>query len=127
MLQKSRSLSAESAEQGVCLQARNINSTVFIEFMLRAIKSSIIDVLNMSDEMIDETADKAASIEEKRWARVQSYLHESGSIRNADVCRLLDVSPATANRLLRAWAEKKKLVRFRDGRTWAYRVYISEA
>ncbi len=94
--------------------------------MLRAIKSSIIEALNMSDEMIDETADKSASIEDKRWARVQSYIHKNGSIRNADVCRLLDVSPATANRLLRAWAGKNKLVRFRDGRTWAYRVDVND-
>ena len=104
----------------------NADSTVFIEFMLRAIKSSIIEVLNMSDEMMDETVDKSASIDEKRWARVQSYLHKNDSIRNADVCRLLDVSPATANRLLRAWAEKSKLVRFRDGRTWAYRADVGD-
>ena len=94
--------------------------------MLRAIKSSIIEVLNMSDEMMDETVDKSASIDEKRWARVQSYLHKNDSIRNADVCRLLDVSPATANRLLRAWAEKSKLVRFRDGRTGAYRADVGD-
>lgn len=105
----------------------NTDSTVFIEFMLQVIKSSIIEVVNMSDEMIDETAD--ASIEEKRWVRVLSYLRENGSIQNADVCRLLDVSPATANRLLRAWAgsetSKNRLERFRDGRTWAYRLDVS--
>ncbi len=68
--------------------------------MLRAIKSSIIEVLNMNDEIMDETADKAASIEDKRWARVQSYILKNESVRNADVCQLLDVSPATANRHL---------------------------
>lgn len=36
--------------------------------MLRAIKSSNIEMLDMSDEMIDEIADKTASVEEKRWA-----------------------------------------------------------
>lgn len=108
----------------------NAESTVFIEFMLRAIKSSIIEVLNMSDEMIDENAGKMASKaasavacgKEKRWALVLSYLHDNGKVRNADVCRLLDVSPATANRLLRELADNSKLERFRDGRTWAYRL-----
>jgi len=95
----------------------NAESTVFIEFMLRTIKSSIIETLNMSDEMIDE----AISIGEKRWILVQAYLHKNGSIRNADVCRLLGVSTATANRLLREWTGADKLKRFRDGRTWAYR------
>lgn len=100
----------------------NAESTVFIEFMLRAIKSSIIEVLNMSDEMMDENADKTAIVEEKRWALVLSYLYDNGSIRNADVCRLLGVSPATANRLLREWTDNSKLERFRDGRTWGYRL-----
>lgn len=36
--------------------------------MLRAIKPSIIEMLDMSDEMIDEIADNTASVEEKRWA-----------------------------------------------------------
>lgn len=100
----------------------NAESTVFIEFMLRSIKSSIIEVLNMSDEMMDENEDNMASVEEKRWALVLSYLHDNGKVRNADVCRLLDVSPATANRLLRELADNSKLERFRDGRTWAYRL-----
>ena len=76
--------------------------------------------------MIDETTDKAASIEEKRWTRVRSYPHKNGSIRNAGVCQLLVVSPATANRLLRAWADNNMVKRFRDGRTWAYRLDVND-
>lgn len=94
--------------------------------MLRIIKSSIIEVLNISDEMMDETADNTVSIEEKRWALVQSYLHKNGNIRNADVCHLLEVSHATANRLLHEWTGNNKLKRFRDGRAWAYRFDVNE-
>lgn len=93
-------------------------STKFITFMLSAIKSSIIEALNMSDEMIDESV----SPEEKRWKILLAYLEDHETVRNADICRLLNVSSATANRLLRTWTDADKLERIRDGRTWAYRL-----
>lgn len=34
---------------------------------------------------------------------------------------------AAASRLFRAWTDKNKLVRFRDGRTLAYRVDVSDS
>lgn len=94
------------------------SSTKFIVFMLSAIKSSIIDALNVSDEMMDE----AITSEEKRWNLARAVLRKNGSIQNTDLCQLLGVSSATANRLLRKWTENGRLIRYRDGRTWAYRL-----
>lgn len=86
-------------------------STKFILFMLSAIKSSI----NMSDEVMDDK-------ENQNWSIIQDYLHNHTLIQNADVCRLLGVSSATANRLLRGWVQTNRLERCRNGRVWAYRV-----
>ncbi len=93
-------------------------STKFIVFMLSAIKSSIMEALNMSDEMIDESTSQS----ENRWDVVRTYMQKNVSIRNSDICRMLGVSSATANRLLRLWTDEGKLERYRDGRTWAYRL-----
>lgn len=101
-------------------------STKFIVFMLTAIKAALREAIEMSDEMSDEMMDERhgapLSKETRRWRKVQAFLRERGSVRNADVCRLLDSSPATANRLLRAWVQEDKLERYRDGKTWAYRL-----
>ncbi len=97
-------------------------STKFIAFMLSAIKSSIMESLNMSDEMIDETMDENLTKKEKRWEYIRSYLQKNGSVRNAEICQVLGLSSSTANRLLRTWVDEKKLERYRDGRTWAYRL-----
>ena len=92
----------------------NCSSTEFITFML----SAIIEVSNVIDEMSDENT----APEERRWKMVQDYLRKNASVRNADICEMLGVSPATANRLLRGWSESGKLERYRDGRTWAYKL-----
>lgn len=70
------------------------------------------------DEMIDENI----SPEDKRWKILLAYLEDHETVRNADICRLLDVSSATANRLLHPWTDADKLEQIRDGRTWAYRL-----
>lgn len=93
-------------------------STAFITFMLSAIKSSIMEALSTSVDMMDENKSPG----EKRWNAVFVYLQKNGSIRNAELCQLHNISPATANRLLRLWTEEGKLERYRDGRTWAYRL-----
>ena len=98
----------------------NSSSTEFITFMLSAIKSSIIEASNVIDEMSDENT----SPKEKRWKIVQDYLRKNANVKNADICRMLKVSSATANRLLREWSESGKLERYRDGHTWAYRIRI---
>lgn len=96
-------------------------STRFIRFMLSAIKSSLNEAAEMSDQMMDDLSDERISKTERRWIVVKNYLKQHDSIQNADICRLLDVSPATANRQLRTWTEENKLERYRNGKTWMYR------
>ena len=91
-------------------------STVFIEFMLSAIKASLIDVINTSDEMSDGPMDKAAM----RWRQIEKFLETHEFIMNADVRALCGVSAATANRILAGFASKAKLVKYREGGHWAY-------
>ena len=94
-------------------------STVFIdEFMLSAIKASLTDVINTSDEMSDETLDKATL----RWKKIEEYLKTHDYIMNADVRELCGVSAATANRILAGFAEEGKLHKYREGGHWAYRI-----
>ena len=45
-------------------------STVYIEFILSAIKASLIDAIYTSDEMSDGKMDKATL----RWNKIQEYL-----------------------------------------------------
>ena len=91
-------------------------STVFIEFMLSAIKASLMDAINTSDEMSDGKLDKATL----RWKRIQEYLKTHDYIMNADVRVLCGVSVATANRILANLVSEQKLVKYHEGGHWAY-------
>ena len=93
-------------------------STVFIEFMLSAIKASLIDAINTSDEMSDEVMDKAAM----RWKQIEKFLQTHEYIMNADVRVLCGVSTATANRILAGLAAEGTLVKYREGGHWAYKL-----
>lgn len=92
-------------------------STVFIEFMLSAIKASLIEAIGTSDEMSDGKMDK----ETLRWKKIEEYLKTHDYIMNADVRELCGVSAATANRILSAFVEKGKLSKNREGGHWAYK------
>lgn len=96
-------------------------STVFIEFMLSAIKASLIDALNTSDEMGDGPMDKAAM----RWRQIEKFLETHEFIMNADVRALCDVSAATANRILAGLVTENKLSKYREGGHWAYNLMNS--
>lgn len=91
-------------------------STAFIEFMLSAIKASLMDTVDVSDEMSDGTMDKAAM----RWMQIEKFLEAHPYIMNADVRALCGVSPATANRILAGLVKKRRLVKCRQGGHWAY-------
>ena len=91
-------------------------STVFIEFMLSAIKASLIDATSTSDEMSDGPMDKAAM----RWMQIEKFLEAHPYIMNADVRALCGVSAATANRILAGLVKKRRLVKCRQGGHWAY-------
>ena len=92
-------------------------STVFIEFMLSAIKASLIDAISASDEMSDGTIDKATM----RWKQIEKFLETHEFIMNADVRELCGVSTATANRILSTLVREGKLVKCRESGHWAYR------
>ena len=91
-------------------------STVFIEFILSAIKAALMDAINMSNEMSDGKVDKIT----RRWNKIQEYLKIHDYIMNADVRELCGVSVATANRILAGFVADGKLVKYREGGHWAY-------
>ena len=91
-------------------------STIFIEFMLSAIKASLIEAISASDEMSDGKMDKATL----RWNKIQEYLKTHDYIMNADVRELCGVSAATANRILSSFVKERKLSKYREGGHWAY-------
>ena len=91
-------------------------STVFIEFILSAIKAALMDAINMSNEMSDGKVDKITL----RWNKIQEYLKIHDYIMNADVRELCGVSVATANRILGGFVADGKLVKYREGGHWAY-------
>lgn len=90
-------------------------STVFIEFMLSAIKASLMDAINTSDEMSDGAMDKATV----RWKQIEKFMQTHEFIMNADVRALCGVSAATANRILADLAEESKLVKCHENGHWA--------
>lgn len=91
-------------------------STVFIEFMLSAIKASLMDSISASDEMSNEKMDKATL----RWKKIKEYLKTHDYIMNADVRELCGVSSATANRILTGLSAEGKLLKCRKNGHWAY-------
>lgn len=91
-------------------------STVFVEFMLSAIKASLIDAINMSDGMSDENTNKTAH----RQNVVVRHLEKNGIIMNSDVRNLFGVSSATANRILADLVKREIIEKCRNGGNWAY-------
>ena len=92
-------------------------STVFIEFMLSAIKASLIDAISASDEMSDGTIDKATM----RWKQIEKFLETHEFIMNADVRTLCGVSAATANRILANLVMNGNLNKCHKNGYWAYK------
>lgn len=95
-------------------------STVFIEFMLSAIKASLMDAINTSDEMSDGAMDKATV----RWRQIEKFLETHEFIMNADVRALCGVSAATANRVLAGLTAERKLVKYSRNGHWVYKVQL---
>ena len=93
-------------------------STVFIEFVLSAIKASLRDAINASDEMSDGQMNKSTM----RWKQIEKFLETHPYIMNVDVRALCGVSAATANRILAGLVSERKLVKYHEGGHWAYRL-----
>ena len=91
-------------------------STLFIEFMLSAIKALLIEAINTSNEMSNRKMDKATL----RWNKIQEFLKTHDYIMNADVRELCGVSAATANRILVKLADEDKLQKYRIRGHWSY-------
>ncbi len=89
------------------------DSTCFIEFMLSAIKDALLEVFTQQTAVKPKT--------ESREQTILDYLSEHSEIANSDVRELLSVSAATANRVLNGMVEKGMIIRFRKGKSWAYR------
>ena len=89
------------------------DSTCFIEFMLSAIKYALLEVTAQPAEVKPKT--------ESREQAILDYLSEHSEIANSEVRELLSVSAATANRVLNGMVEKGMIIRFRNGKSWAYR------
>lgn len=92
-------------------------STAFIEFMLATIKASLIDAINMNVGMSDAPADKLTL----RWQKIEAFLKTNDYIMNGDVQRICDVSPATANRILKDLVANNKITQCRVSGHWAYK------
>lgn len=91
--------------------------TAFIEFMLGIIKEALQEAI--SEQPTEKPTMR--SKEELRWERIADFLCTNSTIQNSDVQNLLDVSPATASRILNALTKEGKLVKVRNGRYWAYK------
>jgi len=88
-------------------------STVFIEFMLSAIKEALLEAVQTGNA-------ENRSTEEQRWHQIKYFLEKNGTITNADVRKMLGVSAATANRILAMMTEKGRIKKVRIGRSWGY-------
>ena len=86
-------------------------STLFLSFMLSAIKDAL-------EEILQSTSGRKK--EDTRWLTIYSYLQTNEFITNAVVRDLLSVSSATATRILSALCEEEKLTKIHLGRSWAY-------
>ena len=93
-------------------------STVFIEFMLSAIKASLVDAISTSDGPSDESVDKATM----RWKQIEEFLKTHPFIMNADIRAICGVSAPTANRILAKRVAESKLIKYHKGGHWVYKL-----
>jgi Fic family protein len=92
-------------------------STAFIEFMLSAIQEALTEAAQTAG------ATKTMTTDELRWYKIEQFLKKNGTITNADVRQLFNVSSATANRILFKYTDEGKLQKIRIGRSWGYEQY----
>ncbi len=88
------------------------HSTAFIEFMLSAIHEALLEATQTGASEQDKA--------EFRWRQMENFIQKHGFITNADVCRMFQVTSATATRILAKLTAKEKLQKTRSGKTWAY-------
>lgn len=89
-------------------------ATVFIEFMLSALETSLTQTISSND--------RSQSKDISRWVRIHEYLKTHNYIMNANVRELLGVSSATANRILNKRAKTGVLTKCQINGHWAYKL-----
>ena len=57
---------------------------------------------------------------ELRWYKIERFLKKNGTITNADVRQMFNISSATANRILAKLTDEDKLQKIRMGKSWGY-------
>ena len=90
-------------------------ATAFIIFMQSAIKEALMEAIQTT------AAVEALTTDELRWYKVERFLKKNGTITNAEVRQMFQVSSATANRILARFTDEGKLQKIRIGRSWGYR------
>lgn len=89
----------------------NGDSTVFIEFMLSVIKQALTDVQDLPSK---------SKKSDDRLAIIYEFLKTHDYIMNNDAQRLLNVSSATATRILTTFSKSGELKRIRIQSHWGY-------
>lgn len=89
-------------------------STVFITFMLSAIKEALTEAV----ETVGVTENMSAT--KLRWYKIERFLQKNETITNTDVRQMFQVSAATANRILAKLTDEGKLKKVRLGKSWGY-------
>jgi len=89
-------------------------STEFILFMLSAIKEALTEAVSMV------SAVALSAKEQQRCHSIMGFLQSADYITNADVRKLLDVSPATENRVLSGFVKKGLIEKTHINGHWAY-------
>lgn len=90
------------------------NSTAFIIFMLSAIKAALIEAIETTGVTQNMTSN------DLRIYKIEQYLQKNKYITNADVRQILEVSPATANRILARLVADGVINKIRIGKSWGY-------
>ena len=91
-------------------------STAFIMFMLSSIKEALMEAVQTTG------AAEAMTTDELRWYKIERFLKKNGTITNAEVRQMFQVSSATANRILAKFTDEGKLQKIRIGRSWGYQI-----
>lgn len=94
-------------------------STIFIEFVLSAMKEALMEAVQVRNT-------ENMSREDQRWYQIKRFLKKNGTITNADVREMFRVSSSTANRILAKMTDDGKIQKIRIGKSWGYIVIQKE-
>lgn len=91
----------------------NGESSAFISFMLSAIKDALTEAMQTEHS-------GRISTDELRRQQIEQFLAKNGTVTNADVRELMQVSPATANRILAKLVKHGVIRKIRLGKQQMY-------